>query len=115
MTTKIKIGEFNYGTTDVLTEDEINLVGAKVRISMMIDLDLQSKLKEISATQHKGYQTLIQEVLREYVQKSAPKSQEQLFKSELEHMRNFVRKLVIQEVPAQVERALGKSKKKKTG
>jgi len=59
--------DLEYGETSKLTEDEFDPRFVKIRITTMIDEDVLVGLKKIAQKRAKKYQTLLNEILRQYV------------------------------------------------
>ena len=66
MTGKTKKKKIEYGTEDI-EAGEFNTKTAKFRVTAFVDLDIITALKKIAKSQGKGYQTLMNEILRESV------------------------------------------------
>jgi hypothetical protein len=59
-----KSDKVSLGDVD-LTQDEIDIQGAKIRVTMMIDYDLVRAYKELAKKKGSKYQTLMNQKLRE--------------------------------------------------
>jgi predicted DNA binding CopG/RHH family protein len=68
---KVKKSKIRYGTKDVLDESYRDLKNHKHRISMMIDGDLLEAIKDRAAEVGAPYQTLMQKMLRDALEKTS--------------------------------------------
>ena len=67
--------------------------GAKSRVTIYLDADIVSKFKESAEKEKIGYQTLINDALRQLVDAGKKKSDKQNLKEELLKDKKFLRKL----------------------
>lgn len=65
---KAKNGDIKYGAVDVLDDDVFDLKKATVLISIRVAGDVLEAYKARAAAQGKGYQTLMNEVLRREIE-----------------------------------------------
>ncbi|MCB9083608.1 MAG: BrnA antitoxin family protein [Bdellovibrionaceae bacterium] len=66
MTGKIKKKKIKYGDEE-LDRDEFDVKNAKFRVTAFVDSEVVEALRKQAKTQGKGYQTLMNEILREAV------------------------------------------------
>jgi hypothetical protein len=59
--------KLNYGKEDVLTDSDLDIRQAKIRITTMIDFDVYELLKDRAKLHGIGYQTLINKILGAYI------------------------------------------------
>jgi predicted DNA binding CopG/RHH family protein len=65
MTKKAEIGKFEYGTKDLLTEEDFKPENTKMRITTFVSGDVLNWLKSEADKRGIGYQTLLDMKLRE--------------------------------------------------
>ena len=63
---KISKKKLNYGKENQLTESDLDIKNAKIRITTMIDMAVYDKLKSMAGEMGIGYQTLINSALQRY-------------------------------------------------
>tara|TARA_B100001248_G_scaffold259530_1_gene245736 strand:+ start:4067 stop:4333 length:267 start_codon:yes stop_codon:yes gene_type:complete len=66
MSGKTRKKKIEYGTEEI-EQDEFDSKNAKFRVTAFIDLEIIESLKKLAKKQGKGYQTLMNEILREAV------------------------------------------------
>ena len=94
MSTKSK--KIQYGKKDLLPHDAFEPKNVKMRISIMLDLDIIDEFKVRSAKQREGYQTLVNKALREYLWGIKPfggLTKEELLKMASDPESTFIKKL----------------------
>jgi uncharacterized protein (DUF4415 family) len=85
-----------YGKKDLLPKDAFAPKNVKMRISIMLDLDVIDEFKARGAKQREGYQTLINKALREYLWGLKPfggLTKEELLKMASDPESTFIKKL----------------------
>ena len=94
MSTKNK--NIQYGKKDLLPKDAFEPKNVKMRISIMLDLDVIDEFKTRGSKQREGYQTLINKALREYLWGIKPfggLTKEELLKMASDPESTFIKKL----------------------
>jgi predicted DNA binding CopG/RHH family protein len=83
---KSQKSKMNYGTVE-LSDDDLDMKKAKIRITTMIDYPIYELLKAEAAEKNIGYQTLLNEILSErFFPKSENFSTVRLSEEELEEI-----------------------------
>jgi uncharacterized protein (DUF4415 family) len=62
-TKKTKMGK----VPEALTDEDVNSKNIKIRVNMFMDLDVVEHFRKLSKNKGLGYQTLINQALREYI------------------------------------------------
>ena len=63
MTGKAKKKKIDYGTEEI-DQDEFDVKNAKFRVTAFVDMEVVEAMRKLAKAQGKGYQTLMNEILR---------------------------------------------------